>query len=478
MFYVFSQPRASCDGFAPTQRCSDLDDCLLRLHDEDINLASPDPIVDFRTEVGRCNVNPGNLEVAMACQGCDWPGPRECEPGQTSEPVECETGCGVSVRTCQTHCAWDAGECQGESQCTAEEEETESCGNCGQRSRVCDLACTWSEWSACTDEGACTPNDTEVTECGNCGHQTRRCGADCAWAEAAECVEEGDACIPDSVGVEMCEVDGTRQLCDATCQWDWTECDEPVCSGGLFESIPCGPGSCGMQERHCRNDGAGWELIGECESPGECVPGTTEERACGSDVGECTPGTESRRCTPECGWEDFGACEGEIGVAVEICDNGLDEDCDGADSMAVVDAFDRARANDTCNEFTEVNAAMAGDEGELVGTLHSADDIDVYRVPSQWLIDSEKRPAPGADVVFELDFEDPRGMDFYIAVYDELDLCIGQRHLRRLRTQNSAEIDLEWSMRPEDVRDFFYIMVYQAGDTFNCDNGYVLDVSN
>ena len=51
-----------------------------------------------------------------------------------------------------------------------------------------------------------------------------------------------------------------------------------------------------------------------------CLNG--ENKACGSSIGECSPGTQT------CSDYHWGACEGETGPVAEVCDN-KDNDCDG-----------------------------------------------------------------------------------------------------------------------------------------------------
>ena len=84
--------------------------------------------------------------------------------------------------------------------------------------------------------------------------------------------------------------------------------------------VRCGPNrecplstTCDTNENYCRPQGAG----GVCG----CFPGET--RSCGNAVGECRAGTSL--CQADRSW---GACQGAVGPAPEICD-GKDNDCDG-----------------------------------------------------------------------------------------------------------------------------------------------------
>ncbi|MBS3060950.1 MAG: hypothetical protein J4215_00020 [Candidatus Diapherotrites archaeon] len=55
-----------------------------------------------------------------------------------------------------------------------------------------------------------------------------------------------------------------------------------------------------------------------------CDPGQT--RACGTDTGACQAGTQT--CQSNGVW---GACQNSIGPSLEVCQNQVDEDCDGTD---------------------------------------------------------------------------------------------------------------------------------------------------
>lgn len=50
---------------------------------------------------------------------------------------------------------------------------------------------------------------------------------------------------------------------------------------------------------------------------------TGDSRPCGSDIGICKPG--NRACVNAI----WGNCVGSVGAVPEVCDNGLDDDCDG-----------------------------------------------------------------------------------------------------------------------------------------------------
>jgi len=61
-----------------------------------------------------------------------------------------------------------------------------------------------------------------------------------------------------------------------------------------------------------------------------CSPGATQNRSCGTDAGVCVSGTQSRTCSSTGTWSAWSTCVGQISGTSEICNNVLDDDCDGA----------------------------------------------------------------------------------------------------------------------------------------------------
>ncbi|MCA9560528.1 MAG: hypothetical protein KC583_18395, partial [Myxococcales bacterium] len=166
--------------------------------------------------------------------------------------------------------------------------EQQACGNCGMRSRTCQPDARWGDFGACEGEGPCAPGAVRGGGCGNCGTQMQTCDAMCQWSDG-ECRNEGE-CAPDAVDAEACEGDGTRRrTCDDQCAW--------------------GP-------------------FGACEAAGECTEGEQQDCYDGPDetngVGACRRGTQT------CAGGQWGACEGQTLPAAEVCDDQIDNDCDGA----------------------------------------------------------------------------------------------------------------------------------------------------
>lgn len=108
--------------------------------------------------------------------------------------------------------------------------ESEDCGKCGKRARLCDAG-KWLPWGACTGEkGVCTPAEKRDTTCGKCGKRVETCSATCGW-EPGACTDEGLCNAGDTESqFGACPVAKQVKIrtCSATCAWsDWSACTAP-----------------------------------------------------------------------------------------------------------------------------------------------------------------------------------------------------------------------------------------------------------
>ena len=178
----------------------------------------------------------------------------------------------------------------------------------------------------------------------SCGTRGSECtsSADCASHE--ECVSGGGIfvggglCVPGNYLDRSVDV---HQLPDAiTSQTD--DAEGPMCNyrglaaGVCVDATRTTDGECEKPEdyqsptRRERCDEKDNDCDGERDEGCRCDPEETEECYTGpsgtADTGKCKPGT--RRCTTESTW---GSCSGEVTPDPdEICDNGVDDDCNGA----------------------------------------------------------------------------------------------------------------------------------------------------
>lgn len=227
----------------------------------------------------QCACSPGDTQACKGgeqqCNGnCQWAACVQyaCQAGDAQER-DCGN-CGKQTLTCLANHTWSAGQCQNEGECSAG--DFQSCG--GASYHECSDACSWGACAAV----ACTPGTSDSQSCGNCGTKTRECVKG-QWGAFGACKTAGVCAPQDS---QACGNGGT-QTCNNSCQWN-------ACSGQKCEGSPvelCG--NCGFHSRTCSN--GAWSAYGACNGERNCLPGDTQ--ACGAGM--------SQTCGLDCYW---GAC--------------------------------------------------------------------------------------------------------------------------------------------------------------------------
>ena len=119
-------------------------------------------------------------------------------------------------------------------------------------------------------------------------------------------------------------------------------------SAACFDYNSDGIKTCGASSCSGENEPASWSSDGCCfglTACGDgicrticsslCTPGDSQSRSCGSDVGACVSGTQSRTCSASSIWSAWSVCVGQVSPVAEVCNNGLDDDCD-----SLTDGFD------------------------------------------------------------------------------------------------------------------------------------------
>lgn len=195
-----------------------------------------------------------------------------------------------------------------------------------------------SQPAACQGDGDCNDANTCTTDAcvaGSCVHTPiAGCGA---CASAVDC-DDGNACTDDSCQGGSC-VHTPIAGCGGT----------PVCGNNVLEAgEQCDDGNTVPGDgcsATCQTEGAN----------GVCTNGSTQACYSGpagsSGVGACHAGTQT------CSGGAWGACVGEATPNTEVCDDGIDNDCDGMVDEGCVATCGNGllEAGETCDDGNLTN---------------------------------------------------------------------------------------------------------------------------
>ncbi len=239
----------------------------------------------------------------------------------------------------------------------------------------------------------CDGTTDETCQCVD--NQQQRCGSD-----VGACTRGTQTCIGGRWGACEGQIEPAEEVCDGLdndCDDDLDEDLVPppcplqvgVCAGavqrcggegGFVEA--CGGDEYGElyvadeTDAHC--DGRDNDCDGLIDENCECQP-DGERPVCGSAIGECQTGLLV------CVNGTFGACEGEVAAAAEVCD-GLDNDCDG-------DVDDNLQGPLCANQ----NGVCAGSRQQCAGDLGFADCVNAEEYGPFWRADETDADCDGRD---------------------------------------------------------------------------------
>ncbi|MBI5531636.1 MAG: choice-of-anchor L domain-containing protein [Deltaproteobacteria bacterium] len=243
-----------------------------------------------------CNTSTGK------CVGC-LPTDDTCGSGKYCDPA---------TNTCATGCASDTA-CASDAAVMYCDLTTHKCTGC-----LIDDHCPAG--SVCVS-GACVAGCTQQHPCAN---SETCCGSTCVnlASDPNNCAACGTVCP----GAPHASASCTASVCGLTCDAGYSDCDLSPANG-------------------CENDVSNGVCV--------CPPGTTQpcyEGGPGTEgVGPCHGGTVT--CIAQgTGW---GLCENEVLPIIEICNNGIDDDCNGVvDDVLDTDGDGWTRCQGDCCETT------------------------------------------------------------------------------------------------------------------------------
>ena len=214
--------------------------------------------------------------VSTDSVGCEYVAPGE-DGGSGITPSP-DKDCGSCTKTCWDGstisgtcnsltgvCDYSGVSCPPQYSCLASKPAgSESCGNCGVRTR--EVTCNtytgeWQsgEWSICSNEGVCTPGNTDSSSCsdGKKGTMTRTCNNSCQWGswDDSSC-QIADKCEdPEYARQNACECNPSDSTCCAgnpKSKWDPVK-GQCVCPSGKYETngICCPTGQVSLDGKKC-----------------------------------------------------------------------------------------------------------------------------------------------------------------------------------------------------------------------------------
>ena len=353
---------ACIDGYANCNGISS-DGCEIDLTSDTNNCSACGTICAFDHAAASCSAGTCIMGVCDAgFDNCDLQDTNGCEVELAVDTANCGT-CGNTCAfehasaVCATGvCAMgscDAGfdNCDGmeESGCEVElAVDPLHCGACGS---VCELdnatagcldgtcvvaACDDGFWD-CNLEAADGCEVDLQTDPGNCDS----CGNACAFDNAEALCQEGSCVMGDCAEAYAdCNQDDTDG-CEADLQSDPDNCDVcgSVCAfdnaAALCQEGVCAPGECLEGFGDCDADpqtGCETDLTGDAQHCGLCAADCAPGEICEAGVCACADGDEDGYLSGDCGGDDCDDANADIHPgAEETCDDGVDQDCNGAD---------------------------------------------------------------------------------------------------------------------------------------------------
>jgi hypothetical protein len=145
-----------------------------------------------------------------------------------------------------------------------------------------------------------------------------------------------------------------------------------------------------------------------------CSPGDEETDKSGTNIGECKFEIQERICQTDGTWGDWELTQSGVSPVAEICDNGLDDDCDGYTDS---DDTDCSLSTDYFTSAQLESSSKGSDGASLIG-YYSSWLTDTVKDALDWLYANKQDTLEGNEDIFSN--WDKNASDDFDGKYDSL----------------------------------------------------------
>jgi hypothetical protein len=411
------------DGYCVTTDCDDtLPDCTTDCTDADADQFCV--TTDCDDTRPNCTTDCRDLDGDDWCQGHDC---NDIRPNCTTDCTDADGDLFCAPQDCNegnSHCTSDCTDADGDGWCVVED--------CNDALPNCTSDCTDAD-----SDGFCVTTD--------CDEGNPHCTSSCAdadedgWCEPEDCDEANPRCTSDCTDVDgdgWCAVEDCNDALP-NCRGNCTDVDgdgycvgfdcsdtKPNCTTSCVDADQdqyCAPQDCNEANRWCNSDCTDVDLDGycvttDCDDTSPTGPSTFPGAAPADDPAACMKDSDDDQWgddDPPAGVTPGEDCRDDLPGANpavgEICNDGADNDCDGATDLDDLDCSNLDVSNLTFTSHVEMTWSSAPD----------ADEYALYRgtIPGRWagynhLCDATELPSP---LAVDTDVPLPREGFYYLA---------------------------------------------------------------
>lgn len=116
-----------------------------------------------------------------------------------------------------------------------------------------------------------------------------------------------------------------------------------------------------------------------------CLPGEEEKEYFGINTGVCSQGEKERYCNADGTWAEWIIVTPEVSPVAEICNNGMDDDCDGKIDNEDSDCIAQGTKNDLTQLKTDLASTAEGKGSSMVGFFGTWEGVSTVKQALEFL---------------------------------------------------------------------------------------------